>query len=321
MITIEKDEFTGLKKIHTPIFNLDEFNVFSNLSVMRSLQKMRKLDFKMTHDKLSLRIQLGHNVDSEIKKLDSKNLNGFDLIYIEGEDGQGAISIRIYSMLFEDCQWPNWSDQWPMIVDGNRISLTSNHISEHPLDLEFKVYDLPVDIFSNIANATEIKYSLRGKSDKIEGALSGAYIKVFQAFEKLCFGDEKEGLTIFESLELEKNKYKGFLDKLADGDVENSSDEKKIISNEKEDEKKFIQRIVKKYLIVGQKHNATKEFEAYYNLSSTQARIQLEEKVKESMSEDEWLKWKNENKKGERNGLIFFGVIIIIIILLIKACF
>jgi hypothetical protein len=145
-------------------------------------------------------------VDSEIKKLDSKNLNGFDLIYIEGEDGQGAISIRVYSMLFEDCQWPNWSDQWPMIVDGNRISLTSNHISEHPVDLEFKVYDLPVDVFSNIANATEIKYSLRGKSDKIEGALSGAYIKVFQAFEKLCFGDEKEGLTIFESLELEKNK-------------------------------------------------------------------------------------------------------------------
>ena len=38
-------------------------------------------------------------------------------------------------------------------------------------------------------------------------------------------------------IELEKNKYKGFLDKLADGDVEKSSDEKKIISNEKEDEK------------------------------------------------------------------------------------
>jgi hypothetical protein len=230
MITIEKDEFTGLKKIHTPIFNLDAFNVFSDLSVMRSSQKIRKLDFKMKYDELSLRIRLGHNVDSEIKKLDSKNLNGFDLIYIEGEDGQGAISIRVYSMLFEDCQWPNWSDQWPMIVDGNRISLTSNHISEHPLDLEFKVYDLPVDVFSNIANATEIKYSLRGKSDKIEGALSGAYIKVFQAFEKLCFGDEKEGLTIFESLELEKNKYKGFLDKLADGDVEKSSDE----NNDKE---------------------------------------------------------------------------------------
>ena len=80
MITIEKDEFTGLKKIHTPIFNLDEFNVFSDLSVMRSSQNIRKLDFKMTNSELSLRIQLGHNVDSEIKKLDSKNLNGFDLI-------------------------------------------------------------------------------------------------------------------------------------------------------------------------------------------------------------------------------------------------
>ncbi len=224
MITIEKDDFTGFKKIQTPIFNLEEFNIFSDIRALRLSQKMRKLDFKMRYDELSLRIKLGHNVDSEIEKLDSKNLNGFDLIYFEGEDGQGAISIRVYSMLFEDCKWPNWSDQWPMIVDGNRISLTSNHISEHPVDLEFKVYDLPVDVFSNIANATEIKYSLRGKSEKIEGSLSGAYIKVFQAFEKLCFGDEKEGLTIFESLELEKNKYKGFLDKFADGDVEKSSE-------------------------------------------------------------------------------------------------
>lgn len=320
MITIEKDEFTGLKKIHTPIFNLDAFNVFSDLSVMRSSQKIRKLDFKMTHDELSLRIQLGHNVDSEIKKLDSKNLNGFDLIYIEGEDGQGAISIRVYSMLFEDCQWPNWSDQWPMIVDGNRISLTSNHISEYPVDLEFKVYDLPVDVLSNIANATEIKYSLRGKSDKIEGALSGAYIKVLQAFEKLCFGDEKEGLTIFESLELEKNKYKGFLDKLADGDVEKSSDEKKIISNEKEDEKKFIQRIGKRYYV----YSAIKEFADYYNLDFAQATIQLKEKAKESMSEDEWLKTEKEKKKVKREtayGFLLFGVIIIVLILLIKSCF
>lgn len=315
MITIEKDEFTGLKKIHTPIFNLVEFNVFSDLSVMRSSQKIRKLDFKMTHDELSLRIQLGHNVDSEIKKLDSKNLNGFDLIYIEGEDGQGAISIRVYSMLFEDCQWPNWSDQWPMIVDGNRISLTSNHISEYPVDLEFKVYDLPVDVLSNIANATEIKYSLRGKSDKIEGALSGAYIKVLQAFEKLCFGDEKEGLTIFESLELEKNKYKGFLDKLADEDEETEDEE-----TEEEDEKKFIQRIGKRYY----DYSAIKEFAAYYNLDFTQAKIQLKEKAKESMSEDEWLKTEKEKKEENRMlayGFLIIGVIIIVLILLIKSCF
>lgn len=212
-LTIEKDEFTGLRKIYTPIFNLEEFSVFGDLDVMRTFQKLRRGEMKIKHHELSLRIKLGHDVSEEIKNLDSKDLTGFDLFYVENEDGQGILSIRVYSMLFEDCTWPNWMDEWPWIVDGNRIPIKSNHIAETLTDLEFKVYDLPIDVFSKISDAKEIKYSLRGKSAKIEGVLNSSYIKIFKAFEELCFKDENEGKKLFHSLDLEKNKYDWSLNK------------------------------------------------------------------------------------------------------------
>lgn len=206
-LTIEKDEFTGLRKIYTPIFNLEEFNVFGGLNVMRSFQKLRRGEMKIKHHELSLRIKLGQDVSEEIKNLDSRDLTGFDLFYVENEDGQGVLSIRVYSMLFEDCTWPNWMDEWPWIVDGGRITIKSEHIAETLTDLEFKVYNLPIDAFSKISDSQEIKYSLRGKSAKIEGNLNGSYIKVFKAFEELCFRDENEGKKLFHALDLEKNKY------------------------------------------------------------------------------------------------------------------
>lgn len=323
MITIEKDEFTGLKKIQTPIFNLKEFSVFKDLNSMRLQQKTRKIEMKMQHNELSLRIKLGHNIDEELKNLDSENLNGFDLFYVEGENGEGLLSLRVYTMLFEDGNWPNWHDEWPFIVDGERISIESNIVAEFPTDLEFKVYNLPVDIFSKLSNSNEIKYSLRGKSDKIEGVLNSQYINVYKAFENLCFGDETEGKKLFEALELQKHLYKGVLDRLIDKEesLQNENGiQKEIPTSEKEDDKKFTDRIVMKYKTVGQAHSAIKEFQARYNLDFTVAQKQLEEKVKATMSEEQWSKWKAENKKGERQGLIFVGVILVVMFLLFKAC-
>jgi hypothetical protein len=54
---------------------------------------------------------------------------------------------------------------------------------------------------------------LRGKSGKIEGDFNGPYIKVFQAFEQVCFGEENEGIKLFNSLELDDKKYKGVFNK------------------------------------------------------------------------------------------------------------
>mgnify|MGYP003352758101 CR=1 FL=1 len=57
MITIEKDDFTGLKKIHTPIFNFQEFNVFNDLKQMRGTQNLRKSEMKILENEISLTLQ------------------------------------------------------------------------------------------------------------------------------------------------------------------------------------------------------------------------------------------------------------------------
>jgi hypothetical protein len=184
-ITKEKDDFTGLRKIE-----------ISQIPFLESSVKKSTLFTQKELDALGV-----YNVK-----------DSFSLKYLEHENGQGLISISILSLidqLYGHKQWPHWNDNWPMIIDGERINLSSNLSNTFESRFELKVYSLPVDIFSKLCKATEIKYSLRGKYEKIEESFTENHLKVFKAFEHYCFGDENEGKMIIESVGDYFNKFKG----------------------------------------------------------------------------------------------------------------
>jgi hypothetical protein len=175
MFTIEKDDFTGLKKINSAFYGLKAFMSFDGPSDIY-LRYMR--------DKTGIS-------------------DAFDLLYLETENGQGNVCIRVCSSVAKfsgNQEWPHWNDEWPMIVDGERLSLTSKSTNSFETDYELKVYDLPIDVFSKICNAKEVKFSLRGRNNKIEGAFITQHITLFKAFEQYCFGDENEGKKLLESI-------------------------------------------------------------------------------------------------------------------------
>ncbi|MFN5147623.1 MAG: hypothetical protein ACK5EK_01315 [Flavobacteriia bacterium] len=164
-VTIEKDEFTGFKKIFSP--------------------------------NIGLRSSMGYQVGT-IGQDDF-----FELLYLEGENGQGALVIRIHSYISNHSinkEWPHWDDNFFLIIDGERQILSSKVSNSFETKSEMKIYDLPMDVFGKICNAREVKYSLRGKHSNIEGVFSDIQLSVFKGFEKYCFGDENEGKEIFDSI-------------------------------------------------------------------------------------------------------------------------
>ena len=89
-VTIEKDEFTGFKKIFSP--------------------------------NIGLRSSMGYQVGT-IGQDDF-----FELLYLEGENGQGALVIRIHSYISNHSinkEWPHWDDNFFLIIDGERQILSS----------------------------------------------------------------------------------------------------------------------------------------------------------------------------------------------------
>jgi hypothetical protein len=175
MFTIEKDDFTGLKTINSKFYGLNQLMAFDGPSDMY---------LRYMTDKTGIS-------------------DAFDLLYLESENGQGKITIRVCSSVAKfsgNKDWPHWDDNWPMIIDGERLSLTSATINSFETNYELKAYDLPIDIFSKICNAKEIKFSLRGRNNKIEGVFTPQHQIIFRAFEQYCFGDENEGKKLLESI-------------------------------------------------------------------------------------------------------------------------
>jgi hypothetical protein len=174
-IKIEKDEFTGLRKINTSFIGFSKFISYDGPS---------EIYLKFMTDKTGVS-------------------DAFDLMYLETENGQGSIIIRVCSSVAKfsgNTTWPHWDDLWPMIADGERISVLSNTVNSFETNYELKIYELPIDVFNKICNAKELKYSLRGREKKLEGVLSQNHINLFKAFEQYCFGSEDEGKKIIESL-------------------------------------------------------------------------------------------------------------------------
>lgn len=174
-ITIEKDDFTGFRTINTGLVDLKKFKTYSSALAMQ-------LDGLLG----------GLRADS--------SRDAFDLVYVESEDGQGGCYIKIISHIKETAGWPHWDDSWPMIIDGNRISLNSTVINSFESYQETKLYQLPIDILNKLCNSKEIKFSLRGKSKIVEGIFTLQHQTLFKAFEQFCFGDEAEGDKIIDML-------------------------------------------------------------------------------------------------------------------------
>ena len=164
MFTNEVDEFTGLKKITTQLISLQKFKVYKN-DIISSLDRIN----------------------------DSDSIIMFDLVYAEAENGQGVMAIRIDSTLKSSNGWYDWQDEWPFIIDGERVSLVSKTQNEYKQWSEYKIYELTTDILYKISNAKELKYSLRGKNRKVDGILSNEHQIVFKAFG---FGIEAVGFGL-----------------------------------------------------------------------------------------------------------------------------
>jgi hypothetical protein len=221
---IEKDDFTGLRKINSSFYGFDKFISFDGPTDIY-LRYMR----------------------------DNTGISdAFDLLYLELENGQGSIVIRVCSSVAKysgNTEYPHWSDNWPMIVDGERVSLNSSSIYSFERDYELKVYDLPIDIFNKLCNAKEIKFSLRGRNKKIEGVFSNEHQIIMKAFEQYCFGDENEGKKLLESVE----------SSIIQNNNENQS-ENQIITNMSDEEKSTHEKKIIELL----QNNKLSDANAYY---------------------------------------------------------
>jgi hypothetical protein len=280
-ITIEKDEFTGLKKISSPTSGL-----------------RHSFEYK------------GQNISQD---------DFIELMYIEAESGRGSLIIRVHSYISKNSinkEWPHWNDSWPFIIDGERCVLSSETINTFDTTSEMKIYNLPLDVFNKFINAKEIKYSLRGKKTTVEGKFSTIHLKIFKAFEQYCFGDLENGKTILNSIEeTERNSkiwtcYNCNIENTVQNNVDsfecrlcnnlNSITRPKTISNE--DKIKFETKVIE--LVKENKvDDAIKFYATNFGYSEENASV----KVKE-LSEKNGLKniIISSNRKKTIIGLIFY---------------
>jgi hypothetical protein len=273
-ITIEKDDFTGLKKITTPLIDLTNFKIYDSI-------------LSMTLDRLSD----GFGV--------SKGRNAFELFYAETEEGQGTMAIRIYSLLARSNEWPNWNDSWPLIIDGERASLESTSKNQYEKSNEFKVYNLPVDLFNKICNAKEVKFSLRGQNEQVEGIFTSQHQTVFKAFEQFCFGDESEGNKIIETLNISLPKD----DEVSEtsGDADEAEKETRPIKLSQEDIEKYENKTIE--LIKEKKiSDAIKYYAANFGESDANSKIKVKELAEKNGVASIIV---GDTKKKEATSLIF----------------
>jgi hypothetical protein len=191
-----------------------------------------------------------------------RDLDFFDLMYVETEGGAGVMVIRVISDFLKTGQWPNWYDSWPMIIDGERVALKSTTIPDFQSNYELRVYELPVDVFSKLCNAKEVRYSLRGQSRKTEGAFSSKHMLLFKAFQEYCFGDESQGKMFLDNIIRPIEKQKPAHDIMSDNKSEavGSTSIKGIIQRENGNPVKGVKLI----LCIG-----NEEFKAHSNLDGT----------------------------------------------------
>lgn len=275
MITIEKDDFTGLRKINSSFYGLYKFLPWPDLSIS----------------------------------------DAFDLLYLETDDGQGNMVIRVCSTVAKfsgNTDWPHWNDNWPMIVDGERISLASSSTNSFEKDYELKVYDLPVDIFNKLCNAKEVKFSLRGRNGKIEGVLTNQHQTLLKAFEQYCFGDESEGKKLLESIDSSVSQNTG-IDQAQN--VEDSIIKPKNFTDEenKKHEDKVVDLIKEKKV-----EDAIKYYASNYGLAEDVSKTKVKELAEKNGLASIYKNYDNKQALYGCFGLIVIGFILML--LFFKAC-
>ena len=284
VITIEKDEFTGLKKISTKFINFSKFKIYDSM-------------FAMTMDRI--------NVASVFY-----DLNAFDLLYAEAEDGQGAMYIRIYTLLSERNNFPRWDDIWPFIIDGEKTSLQSSLAAQYETHHEFKIYNLPIDMLTKISNAKEVKYSLRGENKKVEGVFSNEHLLIFKAFEEYCFGNEADGGKILDSIN------SAFLSEKEEEEESTTYKDNKIITpKELSDEERLTHDKKVLELIENKKiGDAITYYAANFGFSEADSKL----RVKEIADKNGF--GSNYKKYETKSSIIGFVIIAVVVFVLFKAC-
>jgi hypothetical protein len=245
-ITTEKDDFTGLRSINTNFFGLNDLLTFSGPTEIY-------LDFLKKQN-------------SGIK---SNVIDAIDLMYIEHENGKGNVVIRVVSAIgkyLRNTEWPHWDDNWPMIIDGERININSSSTNSFETSYELKVYDLPIDIFSKICNSKETKYSLRGRSSKVEGVFSEKHLEIFRVFEQYCFGDESGA----EKKLKEINK---ILPASGESDFTDAIPTKKLTPEEIEKHENKTTELIKEKKV----NDAIKYYASNFSISDENAKIKIKE--------------------------------------------
>jgi hypothetical protein len=286
-ITTKKDEFTGLRTINTNFFGIKDVLTFGGPTEIY-------LDFLTKQNS---------GIKSEV-------IDAIDLMYIEGENGQGNLCIRVVSAIgkyLRNLEWPHWDQNWLLIIDGERVSLNSSTINSFETSYELKVYDLPIDVFYKICNAKEIKYSLRGRNSKVEGVFLEKHLEIFKTFEKYCFGNENEA-----KLELAE------LNKTIKGNNQiNISGKANELSKE---EVENLEAEMVKFLKANKVEEAIKFYSDSYNYdhtsSNTKSYVTNElKKIAEKHGLEDVI------KKHERKSTILgFIVIAVVLFILFKAC-
>ena len=160
IINVEKDDFTGIKSISTPLIGLKSFQSYA-------LGYFELASIK--NDLLSIRLQ---RVNSEtrtfgqaqnesiiqLEEIENWDFSVFDLNYNESESGQGLMTMNVIS--YKTSDYFSLDQSLPMIIDGERIMLEAVKKASIELNYEIMIYQLPVDIFQKICNGKEIKFRI-----------------------------------------------------------------------------------------------------------------------------------------------------------------
>ena len=288
MFTIEKDDFTGLKKINSAFYGLKAFISFDGPSGPSDIY------LRYMRDKTGIS-------------------DAFDLLYLETENGQGNVCVRVCSSVAKfsgNQEWPHWNDEWPMIIDGERLSLSSTSTNSFETDYELKVYNLPIDIFSKICNSKEVKFSLRGRNNKIEGVFTSQHITLFRAFEQYCFGDENEGKKLLESI----SSIVSNINNQNQGDTTNTILRPKELSDEERTnhENKVVDLIKEKKI-----EDAIKYYASNFGFTEDASKVKVKELADKNGMASVYKKYDN---KQTLYGCLVLLVAGFILMMLFKAC-
>jgi hypothetical protein len=170
-ISYKYDEFTGETIVMTGLVGLVRFKDFETSSVIALKPMDQNIFFSLIYS----------GIDNDYKD----GLYTFDIHMIMDAD-------RYPNLV------PHWKNEWPLIVDGERVILEVLQVGER--NGENVNYKFNFETLQKLSNAKEIKYSLRGINTTVNGTFDPRHIDLFKAFLSYCTLKQKEGEEILSKI-------------------------------------------------------------------------------------------------------------------------